>query len=282
MKIALTDVVIPDDRARALGDFSALADSIREVGLLQPIVVGRDMVLVAGLHRLRACESLGWKEIEATVCDLEGLRAELAEIDENLCRSELTVLQRGEHLAKRKRIYEFLHPETKAKVAGGKARQGVATEIISFAADTAKKTGMSERSVRHDVQIAERLAPEVKEAIRGTEVEDSKTDLLALARIKDGAQQKAAAEERVREKAAPRRRPRYEPPPRPGMSPEFADPNRVASLVAQALAPIIGLIDRWPDDLSLRPLINAIAGQASKLEVMESEKGKRRREDDAA
>lgn len=200
--VKIAAVVVPPDRARALGDFEQLAKSIAEVGLLQPIVVTRDMVLVAGLHRLRACESLGWKEIDAMVCDLEGLRAELAEIDENLCRSELTVLQRGEHLAKRKRIYEFLHPETKAKVAGGKARQGTASEIISFAADTAAKTGLSARSVQQDVQIAEKLDPAVKSALRGTEAEDSKTTLLALARM-DPAEQREAMKRSAAERVAP-------------------------------------------------------------------------------
>ena len=58
-------------------------------------------------------------------------------------------LARGEHLAKRKEVYERMHPETKAGVAGGKARQGSANEIISFAgfaADTATKTGLTDRT----------------------------------------------------------------------------------------------------------------------------------------
>ena len=109
-----------------------LAASIRQVGLRHPITVtptfegavdarisGRKKVyatqmLVVGLHRLEAVKQLGWRTIPVTV--IPGgyqLHCELWEIDENLVRAELTELERGEHLADRKAIYEQLHPETK-------------------------------------------------------------------------------------------------------------------------------------------------------------------------
>jgi ParB family chromosome partitioning protein len=47
-----------------MGDLSALAASIAEVGLLQPIGVSADGELVFGERRLRACRDLlGWTEI---------------------------------------------------------------------------------------------------------------------------------------------------------------------------------------------------------------------------
>ena len=88
---------------------------------------------------------------------LEGLEAELAEIDENLMRNDLSVLERGEHEYRRKVVYEKLHPETKAGVAGGKARQGSANEIISFAEDAANKLGVSIRTIEQEVKIATNL-----------------------------------------------------------------------------------------------------------------------------
>lgn len=102
------------DKRRPLRDVEPLMQSIKELGLLNPITVTPDFQLIAGLHRLEACKRLGWSEIEATVCQLEGLRAELAEIDENLARNELTQLERGEQLARRKEIYEALYPDTKS------------------------------------------------------------------------------------------------------------------------------------------------------------------------
>ena len=43
-------------------------------------------------------------EIPAHVVTLDEIEAELAEIDENLIRNELTVLQRGEQLVRRKEL----------------------------------------------------------------------------------------------------------------------------------------------------------------------------------
>lgn len=47
---------------------------------------------------------MGWQTIPARIAPLDELRAELAEIDENLVRNELTVLEQGEHLARRNEI----------------------------------------------------------------------------------------------------------------------------------------------------------------------------------
>jgi ParB family transcriptional regulator, chromosome partitioning protein len=37
----------------------------------------------------------------------------LREIDENLVRTDLNLLERAEHLLRRKELYERLHPETR-------------------------------------------------------------------------------------------------------------------------------------------------------------------------
>jgi ParB family chromosome partitioning protein len=47
------------------------------------------------------------------VVDDDDLRAELVMIDENLVRSELVGAERAKQTARRKEIYETLHPETK-------------------------------------------------------------------------------------------------------------------------------------------------------------------------
>ncbi len=63
-----------------LGDIDALAGSIREVGLLHPIVIGADDTLIAGQRRLEACRQLGWREVPVRVIDVnEVVRGEYAE-----------------------------------------------------------------------------------------------------------------------------------------------------------------------------------------------------------
>ncbi len=123
-QLPLAEIIVPERRKRSAPDTSDLQASIQAVGLLQPIVVTQDHVLVAGLHRKLACEALGWTTISALVVTLSQLDAELAEIDENLCRTQLTVLERSEQTVRRKQIYEARHPQAKHGGAKGKAGGG--------------------------------------------------------------------------------------------------------------------------------------------------------------
>jgi len=84
----IDEVLIASRHRREMGDVAGLAASIADVGLLHPIAVRPDGVLVAGERRLRACESLGWAEIPVhIVTTVDDLYAALkAERDENTCR----------------------------------------------------------------------------------------------------------------------------------------------------------------------------------------------------
>lgn len=183
-------------RRRRPGDITNLAASIRELGLLNPVTLTRDLKLVAGYHRLEACRSLGWKRIPAQVLDLAEVDAELAEIDENLMRSELTVLERAQKLLRRKELYELKHPESRAysPERQRRRRRGRPDEIHSpgFSADTASRTGVTPRTVQQDVQIAQDLDRTAKRLIATTPTADNKTDLLLLARMAP-AEQRAVA-----------------------------------------------------------------------------------------
>ena len=153
---------------------TALADSICEVGMINPIRVrarGAEWEVIAGVHRLQACASLGLADIDCIVVDDDDLTAELAMIDENLCRSELSPSDRARQTARRKAIYLELHPETAKGVAGAEARHGRANENISFAAETANATGQSERIVQLNAERGEKVIDEVLDLIRGTKLD---------------------------------------------------------------------------------------------------------------
>lgn len=181
----ISSVVIGRNRRPAKPDKVAqLADSICEIGLINPITVTTEGALVAGRHRLEACKSLGWEEIPASVVALGILQAELAEIDENLIRNELSELEQGVQLARRKEIHLALYPETgRGKTPGNQyTGQKRETETISFSQDVAKKTGVTERTIRNKTKIGEALT-EVAPRLMDTPVADSQKDLLALARM---------------------------------------------------------------------------------------------------
>lgn len=153
---------------------SALVESIGTVGLINPIrvrsVAGRWEV-IAGAHRLAACKSLGLIEIESIIVDDDDLHAELAMIDENLCRAELSPADRAKQMARRKAIYLQLHPET-GHGAPGVSRQVGDTrersEAERFTENTAKATGQSERAVQRDAQRGQAIVPAVLDLITGT------------------------------------------------------------------------------------------------------------------
>jgi ParB/RepB/Spo0J family partition protein len=68
-----------------------LADSIEALGLIHPIVVTRELVLVSGERRLEACRRLGWTHISAQYTDeLDLKRLQLLEYEENIKRVDLT------------------------------------------------------------------------------------------------------------------------------------------------------------------------------------------------
>ena len=196
--IPITQIVIPQHR-KTRGNIEQLANSIRDLGLLNPITLTTSYRLIAGYHRYLACQSLGWRDIPANIVTLDALHAELAEIDENLQRQELTVLERAEQLARRKNIYEALYPQTKNGASGGwHNNKGNKLEIPdsgisslpSFVDDVVSKTGTKKSSIFENIQIARDLAPDVKEAIRDTEIADRKTDLLKLSQMPTGEQRK--------------------------------------------------------------------------------------------
>ena len=91
--VATADVFVGERYRRDLGDLELLADSIREVGLLHPIVVTSDGRLVTGVRRLRACRDvLGWEEIPARVVD--ECPPDAGELHENEARKNLAPSER--------------------------------------------------------------------------------------------------------------------------------------------------------------------------------------------
>lgn len=166
----------PDARAIDGNTVAGLVESIAAIGLLNPIRVrqhGDRWQVIAGAHRLEASRLLGLAEIEAAVVDDDDLHAELAMIDENLCRAELSPSDRARQTARRKAIYEELHPETAAGYAGANSRWNATDNLstASFAVETAKIAGKDERSVRRDAERGEKVIDEALDLIRGTHLD---------------------------------------------------------------------------------------------------------------
>ena len=191
--VSLADVRA-DGRLRPVspaGVASILA-SVEEIGRIKdPIHVRKKrdgLVLMAGGHRMEAYAQLGVKEVEAWVwADITDDFARLIEIDDNLAGAEMSPLDTAIFLARRKDVYERLHPETKRGVAGALAKHS-ATDIVSvasFAAATAEKFGIDERHVRRLVAAGSRLSPRDVQLLRSAPQGVTLKDLSDLSKVGD-------------------------------------------------------------------------------------------------
>ena len=111
--MSIANIKIGTRHRKDKGDIAGLAASIADVGLLHPIVVRADGLLIAGERRLEACKQLGWTDVPVTVVDLDDIvRGELAENAErkDFLPSEIDAIRRAlepiEKLAAKERMSE--------------------------------------------------------------------------------------------------------------------------------------------------------------------------------
>jgi len=179
-----TKLIVIRQDARKVDDATvkALAASIAEIGIINPLRVrpSRGFVdgvqsdvyeVIAGVHRLKAARKAGLEAVPCVIVDDDDLHAELAMIDENLCRAELSPADRAAQTARRKAIYLELHPETAhgANLAG----DGVANfaTLPSFTAATSEATGKAERTVRLDAERGEKISDRALALVRGSRLD---------------------------------------------------------------------------------------------------------------
>lgn len=161
-----------------------LTHSIKNVGLLSPVIVHKtkddNYILLAGNHRFTACKKLGWEEIEANIVDLSKLDSELATIDENLVRKDITVLERAELTKRRDEILKAKG----LRAPKGKPKKGTTVDHLKTTEDIAEDIGKSKSTIKNDIRIASGIVPEAKENIKDIEkVANSTRDLLHLAKL---------------------------------------------------------------------------------------------------
>lgn len=149
--MSISDIHIKPNRLRQNFDpkkLDELAESMRTIGQIEPIVVDEDGFLLAGERRLRACKLLGWTDIKAVYMkDLDEWTKSAVELEENLRREDLSYVE--EVLAK-KRLHDLYQTKYgKSAPLGGRGRsEGWKVK------DTAELLGISVGAVSQDLQLA--------------------------------------------------------------------------------------------------------------------------------
>ena len=87
----ITGIVVGERHRRDAGDLTQLMDSMKRVGLLQPVTITPDGYLICGYRRLEAAKQLGWSTLRVWVRSgiSDELTRLLAERDENTTHKPL-------------------------------------------------------------------------------------------------------------------------------------------------------------------------------------------------
>lgn len=129
---------------RELKDVQVLAESIRSLGLIHPIIITREGLLVAGETRLAAVKHLGWTDIPVQYADtLDEVELHLIELEENIKRTDLTWVEKTKAI-------ETYHQM--------KARQNPAHTTE----DTAVALNITPQSVNQHLVVAAEIAKDPK------------------------------------------------------------------------------------------------------------------------
>lgn len=173
-------------RMRNLDDerVEALAGSIKALGLQTPISVwasedGSEVRLVAGHHRLAAVRKLGWEDIDCALVNMTEIDRKRWEISENLHRSELTALERDQHISEWERLgleaeAEKVRKDSALKEPGkGRGSKGGTREV-------ARQLGVDEKAVRNARKVST-LTDEAKEVAREVGLDNNRSALLKAA-----------------------------------------------------------------------------------------------------
>jgi len=134
-----------------LGDLEDLKQSIRELGLLQPIGVSKDKRLVFGERRLKACIELGVEKVPAYIVDGDLYHQKLAELHENIKRKNVSWQEEVLALEEIKQVYENLYGWKDPK--GGRPKNFSSDEKFSQP-KLANDLHISEGKISQDLQLA--------------------------------------------------------------------------------------------------------------------------------
>jgi ParB family transcriptional regulator, chromosome partitioning protein len=125
-------------------ELSSLSESIRSVGILQPLVVrqvGERFQLVAGERRLRAAQSAGFNDVPVRIVNFNDQQVLEAALVENIQRADLNPIEKAQGFNDYLQRFKMTHE------------------------DLAKRLGLDRSTLTNLVRLLE-LQPEVQTAVR--------------------------------------------------------------------------------------------------------------------
>jgi DNA modification methylase len=146
--LGINEIIVEDRQRQEMGDLDGLSNSIKEFGLIQPIVLSKtinpkedinhqDIKLVAGGRRLAALKRLGWTSLlhgrdfiwrtELVEGEEQSLRLKTVELEENLRRKDLNWVEQIQAKAALLELMQRLHGPARMGAPTRSERMGLAT-----------------------------------------------------------------------------------------------------------------------------------------------------------
>lgn len=122
----------PNQPRQSVGDLSELVASVREKGILEPILVrpsGSRFEIIAGERRYRAAMEVGLAELPCVVRDASDAETMEIALIENLQRQDLHAFEEADGLKVLAETYGYTHEKMAQKL--GRSRSSV-TEVLSL------------------------------------------------------------------------------------------------------------------------------------------------------
>lgn len=186
------------------GALSELADSIREHGVLQPIVVrslpGGSYQIVAGERRWRASRMAGLSEIPAVVVEASDDKVMELALIENLQREDLTIIEEAMGYRTLMETYGLTQEQVAKRM--GKSRPVIANalRILNLSPGSLKRLEAGELTPGHARVLAGLESPELMDQL----AEEAVRSALTVRQLeKLAAQRKGSRREVVSANAAP-------------------------------------------------------------------------------
>lgn len=160
----------PDQPRKSLGSLEDLKASIKEHGIIQPIVISpfgeEQFLIIAGERRFSAAKEMGLKTVPAIIRTVDEHRRLEVQIIENIHRQELSPVE--EAAAYRKLIEEFSLSQRQLAARLGKSPAAIneTIRILSLPEEILESVRTSERLTRSVLlEIAKQDSEEARDAL---------------------------------------------------------------------------------------------------------------------
>ncbi len=169
-EVDVQDIVVPDGRIRQAAydeSLRALSESIREHGILEPLLVRKDVVpasdvpvyhLVAGERRLRAAEMAGLDTVPCVSIEANEVDAAVIAIIENLHREDLNIFEEATAIASLIELSGMTQEQCARRLAVSQSYIANKLRLLRFSKEERErilKNGLTERHARALLRLSE-------------------------------------------------------------------------------------------------------------------------------